>query len=59
MKMKFQVIRDGGTVFEITVEETNQRHIPNLTGEMLTRFQKERAEISLLNQDVIMKWSEV
>ena len=59
MKMKFQVIRDGATVFETSVEEINQHLLPVMTAEMLTRFQKEHAEISLLNQDVIMKWSEV
>ena len=59
MKMKFQVIRDGGTVFEKTVEEIDQHEMPILTAQMLTRFQNEHAEISLLNQDVIMKWSEV
>ena len=57
MKMKFQVIRDGDTIFESTADDKSG--FPKLTKKALKKFGKEHPTISLLDEDVILKWSEV
>ena len=57
MKLKFQVLRHGETIFDMTVEESNLHELPNLTGAILHRFQKYHPQISLLDEYVILKWS--
>ena len=59
MQMKFEVIRVGDAIFEFIADGAKEADLSALTSVALKEFQKKHAKISLLDEDVILKWSKV
>ena len=59
MKIQFQVIKDGSVVFEVTTTDANRSYVPDLTAVALEELKAEHPEVSLFDDDVILKWVEV
>ena len=58
MKIKFQVIRDGDMIFEKTFDKIALIGLPGMTELALAEYEAWKPEVSLFDEDVILKWSE-
>ena len=58
MKIKFQVIRDGDTIFDKAFDKVTKIGLPGMTELALAEYEAWKPEVALLDEDVILKWSE-
>ena len=59
MKIKFQVVRDGHTIFEKAFPAAVDGRYGDVTALAIAEFQIAHPTILLTDDDVILKWSEV
>lgn len=59
MKVEFQVIRDGDTIFTKTFPAPIDRRYADITALALSEFQIAHPDVLLIDEDVILKWLEV
>ena len=58
MKLKFQVIRDGHPIFEKMFDKVAKIGLPGMTELALAEFEAWKPDISLYDEDMILKWSQ-
>ena len=56
MQIEFQVIRDGAVVFKRDFAEASGSQVADLTAMALHDLRNRRPDISLFDEDVILKW---
>ena len=58
MNASFQVIRDGAIIFEAFFENATPKNLPRYSLAAVEKFHLDHPDISLIDDDVIMKWAE-
>ena len=58
MNASFQVIRNGLIIFEAFFEDATPKNLPRYSLVAVEKFQLDHPDISLIGDDIIMKWAE-
>jgi hypothetical protein len=58
MKMLFQIVRDGEAIYETTTNQPNEYSLGDVTARAIDEFQKISPAISLLDENIFLKWTE-
>jgi hypothetical protein len=58
MKMLFQIIRDGEAIYETATNPPNEHDLGDMTARAIGEFQRSSPAISLLDEDIVLKWTE-
>lgn len=58
MRMQFLIVKDHEAIFDIIHADAREDALPELTQTGISEFQKRFPEISLLAEDVVLKWIE-
>jgi hypothetical protein len=56
--MQFLIIKDHEAIFDVLHADASEVALPELTLAGIREFQKKFPEISLLAEDVVLKWIE-
>ena len=56
MQLEFQAIRDGAVIFKRDFPETSGIQVADLAAMALHDLHNRRPDISLFDEDVILKW---
>ena len=57
MKIRIQIIQDGDVVFEKSSAASNAPYLAELTAAAIEEFLEKHPDISLFNDDVLLRWS--